>query len=320
MEKKIVEIYTLEIEDMQILVGTDIITRELYFYIESKGKIIPVSEEVKHKIISEFESSKVPTVLKEFIENTGKKYLKNNSNYGFSSSTMQSNLQNLHVEYKECDLQKSLASYEAFSNTISIRLPRGYLEKMSIYWKSNLILLQIIAHEIGHLSVSEIKLDNTGNVIIVAIGFLQAKIPISESFKTIDGNDYYRLDNSKKFENEGRGLEELFNALKVDEITNSATSPNFAHRLNRITEGKLHNARQNHSLEDYYEVMESIMPSYDKAKLLLLGIEAYYKASDGNDKELFDQLSNMIEQLIDDYEMCFLSSKSQNKGVHLNGC
>ncbi len=94
------------------------------------------------------------------------------------------------------------------------------------------------------MAVSEIKLDNEGNVV-AATGFLQMMIPISESFKTLDENDYYRLDDSKEIkENEGRGLEELFNVLETDEITNNSISPDFAHKLDRATEGKLRSARR----------------------------------------------------------------------------
>lgn len=178
----------------------------------------------------------------------------------------------------------------------------------------SLVFRQIIAHEIGHLSVSEIKLDDVGNVII-STGFLQAKIPISESLRTADENVYYRLDNSKEIqENDGRGLEELYNALETDKVTNNALSPDFAHKLNRITEGKLLSARRKHSLEEYYDVMQSIIPSYDRAQLLLIGLKCYYEAINGTDKELINQLNNMIEQLIDNYEIHFLSSKSK-KGV-----
>lgn len=315
MTKIIVELDTFKYEDMHILLGSDILSRELHFYIENNNEIIPVSDVVKNRILTKIaEPSQSLNEIKQFIYNVGKKYLENNNLYGFPNSVLQRNLQNLCVEYNECYLQESSASYEAFHNIMNIKLPRKYLNVSNVNMELSSILRQIIAHEIGHLSVSEIQLDDSGNVII-STGFLQAKIPISESLRTTDGNVYYRLDNSKKIqENEGRGLEELYNALETDKVTNNALSPNFAHKLNRITEGKLLSARRKHSLEEYYNVMQSIIPSYDRAQLLLIGLKCYYEAINGNDKELVNQLNSMIEQLIDDYEIHFLSSNSK-KGV-----
>lgn len=317
MSKIIVEIDTFKFEDIQILVGSDIVTRELHFYIENNSEIIPVSDVVKNRILTKIiESSQSLNEIKQFIDYIGKKYLENNALYGFSNLALQRNLQNLYVKCSECDLQESSASYEAFHNIINIKMPRKYLKVSNINLELGLIFRQIIAHEIGHLSVSEIKLDDARGDVIISTGFLQAKIPISESLKTIDGNEYYRLDNSKEIkENDGRGLEELYNALETDKVTNNAISPNFAHRLDRVTEGKLHSARQNHSLEEYYGIMQSIIPSYDRAQLLLIGLKCYYEAINGTDKELINHLNNMIEQLIDDYEIHFLSSNSK-KGVN----
>ncbi|MCM1052692.1 MAG: hypothetical protein NC483_01765 [Ruminococcus sp.] len=316
MSKIVVEIDNFKFEDMQILEGTDILTRELYFYIENNGKIIPVSDEIKSKILAKkFKSLQTLNEIRQFIDNIGKKYLENNNKNGFSNSALQRNLQNLYIKSDdESDLQESSASYEAFSNTINIKIPRKFLKELNINWQLNLIFQQIIAHEIGHLSVSEIKLEDAWNVTI-STGFLQMRIPISQSYKTTNGDSYYRLDNSKEIkENDSRGLEEMFNAMETDEVSNSATSPNFARKLDRVTEGNLHSARRNHSLEEYYEIMQSIIPSYDKAKLLLLGIKAYYEAINGTNKELINQLNNMIEQLVDGYEIYFLSSQSK-KGV-----
>lgn len=273
MTKIIVELDTFKYEDMQILLGSDILSRELHFYVENNNEIIPVSDVVKNRILTKIaESSQSLNEIKQFIYNVGKKYLENNNLYGFPNSVLQRNLQNLCVEYSECDLPESSASYEAFHNIMNIKLPRKYLNVSNVNMELSSILRQIIALEIGHLSVSEIQLDDSGNVII-STGFLQAKIPISESLRTIDGIVYYRLDNSKKIqENDGRGLEELYNVLETDKVTNNALSPNFAYKLNRITEGKLLSARRKHSLEEYYNVMQSIIPSYDRAQLLLIGL------------------------------------------------
>ncbi|MCI9434134.1 MAG: hypothetical protein HFI86_02500 [Bacilli bacterium] len=318
MSKIIVEIDTFKFEDIHILVGSDIVTRELHFYMENNSEIIPVSDVVKNRILTKLtkiiESSQSLNEIKQFIDYIGKKYLENNALYGFSNSVLQRNLQNLYIKCSECDLQDSSASYEAFHNIINIKMPRKYLTVSNINLELSLIFRQIIAHEIGHLSVSEIKLDGARDVII-STGFLQVRIPISESLKTSDGNEYYRLDNSKEIkENDGRGLEELYNALETDKVTNNAVSPNFAHRLDRVTEGKLRSARQNHSLEEYYEIMQSIISSYDRAQLLLIGLKCYYEAINGTDKELINQLNNMIERLIDDYEIHFQASNSK-KGV-----
>lgn len=310
MNKIIVEVDTFKFEGMQILLGSDIVTRELYFYIENNSEIRPVEDDIKYKILTKINKSlQGSNEIRYLIDSIGKKYLENNALNGLSSLVLQRNLQNLYVECGECDLQQSSASYEAFRNILNLKLPGDYLKASNL--KLNLIFKLIIAHEIGHLSVSEIKLDDARNVVI-STGFLQVRIPIGETLKTIDGNEYYRLDNNKEIkENDGRGLEELCNALESDKVTNNAISPYFAHRLDVITEGKLRIARQNHSLEEYYDIMQSIIPSYERAQLLLIGLNCYYEAIDGTDKELINQLNNMIEQLINDYEIHFLSSNAK---------
>ncbi len=121
----------------------------------------------------------------------------------------------------------------------------------------------------------------------------------------------YIIDKNHEIkENGARGLEELFNELETDERTNGATAPNFAHRLDRITDRNLHFARRNHSLTDYYISMQNIIPSRDKAMLLLMGIEAYYNCVGQQNKEFASKLEEKISQILDDYEIKKISSRN----------
>ena len=52
MTKIIVELDTFKYEDMQILLGSDILSRELHFYVENNNEIIPVSDVVKNRILT----------------------------------------------------------------------------------------------------------------------------------------------------------------------------------------------------------------------------------------------------------------------------
>ena len=80
MTKIIVELDTFKYEDMQILLGSDILSRELHFYVENNNEIIPVSDVVKNRILTKIaESSQSLNEIKQFIYNVGKKYLENST-------------------------------------------------------------------------------------------------------------------------------------------------------------------------------------------------------------------------------------------------
>lgn len=57
MTKIIVELDTFKYEDMQILLGSDILSRELHFYVENNNEIIPVSDVVKNRILTKVAES-----------------------------------------------------------------------------------------------------------------------------------------------------------------------------------------------------------------------------------------------------------------------
>ncbi len=315
MSKKIVELYSIDFEDQEILVGTDVFNRELHFFIESEMGLTPVSDDMHMQLVKHLNPfSDLIGGIKESIDYVAKKYLEKNNKLGFSSLNMLNSLDNLIVKCSDCSLEESSASYEAFSNRINFNLPSCFFTATKLNFQLYLVLHQIIAHETGHLSVSDIGFDDEGNLVVSA-GFLQKKIPIMETFKIGDDIEYYRLDTSKEFlENEGRGIEELFNTLEADEVSNGATATNFAHRLDKLTEGKLRIARRNHSLPEYYDIMQGIIPSQERASLLLVILSAYYNEIDGNDKDLCAELNNIIERILDDYEISLLSSRPK-KGV-----
>ena len=277
MSRKIIELYSVDVDGLDVLVGTDIHSRKLCFFVEKDGEIARVSDELEKKVQTKLAvTSDVLDDINELIASEVDKCVSCNESHCYPDLYSNENLGNLSVNCKECLLEESSAAYETFSNTMNLNLPSLYLHASVLNIQIRLILRQVIAHEVGHMTVSEIKIDDEN--VIASTGFLERKIPIDERLKTKDGDEYYRLESSEKIEeNDGRGIEEAFNALETDERNNGSTAPNFANRLDKITEGKLRYARRNHSLDEYYEIMESIVPSHDSANILLALLRAYYK-------------------------------------------
>jgi len=56
-------------------------------------------------------------------------------------------------------------------------------------------------------------------------------------------------------------------------------------RIRQLTEGKLRLARRNHSLAEYFMVMENIIPYRENSLLLIMQIELYYKAVESQDEQ-----------------------------------
>lgn len=313
MSNSIVELYTLEVDDTVIKVGSNLDTREISFYTERDGIISPVNETIRNRAIkmisqlSEVPNTEFMAILEASINNC-RSY--NNKN-GYSNSNLEKNTRYLSILCDKSDLTESDASYDVLDNTFTFILPNQCLDLTGILGFRNAVTInQIISHEVGHMSVSDISIDSDNN-LVGNIGFLQMKIPIKISKKTSEGNNYFIIDKSQEIkENGARGLEELFNELETDERTNGATAPNFAHILDRITDRKLRFARQNHSLIDYYVSMQNIIPSRDKAMLLLMGIEAYYDCVRQQNKEFASKLEEKISQILADYEIRRISSKN----------
>lgn len=321
MSNNIVELYTLKVDDIVIMVGSNLDTRELSFYTESNGVISPVNETIYNRTIqrisqlSEIPNTEFRTLLEASINNC-RNY---NNKKGYSNSNLEKNTRCLYISCDESTLTRSDASYDVLNNKFTFILPSQFVDLTGISSFRNIVNInQIISHEVGHMSVSDISID-TDNNLVGNIGFLQMKIPIKTHTKTSDGNNYFIIDESQEIkENGARGLEELFNELETDERINGATAPNFAHILDRVTDKKLHFARQNHSLTDYYISMQNIIPSRDKAMLLLMGIEAYYNCVRKQDNEFARELEDKIVQILTDYEIRKNLSKSNNVQSTIN--
>ncbi len=313
MSINIVELYTLDIDGTSIMVGSNLDTRELSFYTKRDGIILPVDEVVHNQVIKMISqlSEGPSTDFKELLENSINNCRNYNSKKGYSNSNLEKNIKYLSISCDKSDLEQSDASYDVLNNTFTFILPKPCLDFTGMLGIRNAITMnQITSHEVGHMSVSDISVDKDNN-LVGNIGFLQMKIPIKISKKTSDGNNYFIIDKNHEIkENGARGLEELFNELETDERTNGATAPNFAHRLDRITDRNLHFARRNHSLTDYYISMQNIIPSRDKAMLLLMGIEAYYNCVGQQNKEFASKLEEKISQILDDYEIKKISSRN----------
>lgn len=314
MSNNIVELYSIELEGSTIWVGSNLDTRELGFYTKTNGIIIPVNANLRNQAIQTLsQESGVPNdEFKSMLEKSINDCINYNKKKGYSNSNLEKNARHLSISCEESELSHSEAFYDTLNNTFKFSLPRQYLELSGFLriLKAKTIN-QVISHEVGHMSVSDISIGSENN-LIGNIGFLQMSLPIKISSKTADGNNYYVLDESQEIkENGARGLEELFNELENDERTNSSIAPDFAHRLDSITDGRLRFARQNHSLTDYYIIMQNIIESKDKAMLLLMGIEAYYTCVRTQDQEFAIKLKEKINEVISDYEIRKSSIKNQ---------
>lgn len=315
MSRNIVELYTLELDGDVVLVGSDLDTRQIGFYTEKDGIISPADEATCQQAakmisqLSEVPSPEFRTILEDSI-NACRNY---NNKKGYSNSNLERNARQLSLSCSKSDLAQSNASYDIFNNAFTFDLPEQCwnLSGISGLLMHRRSINQIISHEVGHMSVSDMQIRD--NNLVGNIGFLQMTVPIEMSTQTSDGNNYYRIDKSQEIkENGARGLEELFNELENDARVNSSLSPNFAHRLDTITNGKLRLARQNHSLTDYYMTMQNIILSKDKSMLLLMGIDAYYSSIRQQEQNFASKLENEINRVLTDYEIAKTSSKSSS--------
>lgn len=317
MNKNIVELYKLEFEGLVFFAGVDLATREIRFYTEADGIISQATESLCQQIIkyNEKSSEVLNPNFKIMLDNAIKLCKDYNNERGYSNLTLEKNLSNLTISSRVSSLELSQAHYDVFNNEFLFELPDSVWESRgltSIMMQNT--INQIISHEVGHMSVSDIKVGD--DTVVGSIGFLQMRIPIKSSFRTSDGDNYYRIDREQKIkENGGRGLEELFNELENDEKTKNATAPQFAYRLNMLTEGKLGLARRNHSIADYAEIMESIIPNKENALLLLMQIELYYKAVGSRDEQSIKTMELDITSTLMDYEIKKhnMQSNSQKK-------
>ena len=304
--RNLVELYSIIIDGNMVLVSSDIKTRELFFYTNQNGVLLPIDDSLRKKVEetilqSDFTpSSEFKTLLDGAINN----YRKYNSSNGYSNVNLEANLKHVTYYCEKDDTSRPEASYDVFNNSFRFILPEQYwnLAGFSSYLNSQYLNL-IISHEIGHMSVSDISIDSDNNYV-ARVGFSQMKIPVKQSFATSDGNNYYMIDKSKEIEeNGGKGLEELFNELETDIATNNKVAPDFAFRLDTITNSKLRYARRSHSLEDYYRCMMGIIPLREQAQVLLKAIDLYYSAIGKQEKEKSNAMNDLIEQLLTMYEM-----------------
>lgn len=305
MNKNIVELYALELDDNHVFAGADLGTREINYYREQDGMIFPVNEELYQQVIQfkEQSSNIFNPDFKIILDRAIDRCKIYNSEKGYSNTTLERNMNYLSISAQKSSLDQSQAFYDTFNNSFSFELPESCWELngiMGVLMQRR--INQIISHEVGHMSVSDIQIED--NMIIGSIGFLQMKIPIKSSIQTSDGNNYYRIDKEQKIkENGARGLEELFNELENDEKTNSRIAPNFAFELDKLTDGKLRLARRNHSLEEYFMVMESIIPYRENSLILIMQIELYYEAVRSQDEQSVKTIESEISKTLMNYEI-----------------
>ena len=304
MNKNILELFALDIDNRTVYVGTDISTRELCFYVSENNKMVPISEELYKKVSNEiFGENKDNDSFKELLESLVRTYSEDNTNKSYDNTNLIKNWKHIRILYSQSSFDNSSASYEAINNILNFELPN---ELLSFSWplsfQEKAALHTILIHEIGHMSVSEMQIKN--NSLVAQTGFYEKRFLLKESILTTDGNNYFRVEENKELQiNDGEGLEELFNELETDERANSATAPKFAHDLDDLTDGKLRIARQSHSLDSYYRMMQEMIQSEDMAKLLLIAINKYYECLHSQDFELAKQIDSAINQVLLEYQI-----------------
>ena len=304
MSKNILELFSLDIDNRTVFVGSDLSTRELCFYVIKNDRLTIIPKELHDEVSKKiFDKSGVNTSLKELLESLVRTYAEDNTNKSYDNSNLNKNWKNIRILCSQSSFNKSSASYEAINNTLNFELPKELLNFSQLLpLQVKATLHTILIHEIGHMSVSELQIEN--NSLVGKVGFIEKRFPLKESLLTTDGNNYFRAEmDIEPQTNEGQGLEELFNELETDERANSATAPRFAHELDNLTNGKLRIARQNHSLESYYSMMQEIIPSEDMAKMLLIAINKYYELLHSQNNELVNQINSVISQIILEYQI-----------------
>lgn len=187
-----------------------------------------------------------------------------NDNMQYSNDTLNKNIKFLIASQYENGLS---AMYEPLKNSITVNINKLY----SSYGVGNAHLVELVSHEIGHMSVSNFEIKE--GKILVKCGFCIYEFDvecISDGTVTI----FKRNSDAKQIGS--LGLEEMLNYIETDEKTINGHAPEFLKQFDKYTERKLHYARRNSSLSEYYEIMEAKGISQEYAKFIIDILDRYY--------------------------------------------
>ena len=107
------------IDGNMVLVSSDIKTRELFFYTNQNGVLLPIDDSLRKKVEetilqSDFTpSSEFKTLLDGAINN----YRKYNSSNGYSNVNLEANLKHVTYYCEKDDTSRPEASYDVFNNS-----------------------------------------------------------------------------------------------------------------------------------------------------------------------------------------------------------
>lgn len=248
----------------------------------------PISNELPDELVA---------FTKYFINQHKEYNIKNN----YSIKNIEENVINLSLQYRSnfslFGGARFSAIYIPVENIIGLAINKtewGMLSNDKCdNFKNSLI------HEIGHMKVSNYKLDETSNILFVKTGFYWSEIEL-KSIILENGDIFYKIAKvPKEWENRNqKALEEIMNDFDCSLAFSSFNGnyPKLGKRLNDLCNQKLTYARYGIGIEELYTGLQKIIDSRDLVDELLeyIGDSIY-----GYDKEISE---NKALQLIKKYE------------------
>lgn len=219
-------------------------------------------------------SDKLPNELVELTKYFINHHKEYNINNNYPIQNIDENMINLSLQYRSnfslFDSTEFSAIYIPVENIIELAVNKTKWEKQSDdnhdSFKNSLI------HEIGHMKVSNYKLDETTNILSVKTGFYWREIEL-EPIRLENGDIFYKitkvLEKSKNCNQ--KALEEIINDFDCSLAFSSFNGkyPKLGKRLNDLCNQKLTYARYGIGIEELYIGLQKIIDSRDLVDELL---------------------------------------------------
>ena len=247
-------------------------------------------------------SDKLPNELVQLVPLFISQHKEYNINNNYPVQNIDQNSTNLSIQYRS---NFSLfgdsgfaAIYIPVENIIGLTTDKTRWNTLSSDEKED--SKNSLIHEIGHMKVSNCKLDEENNILYVKTGFYWSTIQL-EPIILENGDIFYKIVKvPEKWQNcNEKALEEIINDLDCSLAFNSfkGSYPKLGTKLNDLCDKKLTFARYDIGIEQFYISLKKIINSQDLASELLehIGDSVYgYDPEDSEKKAL---------QLIKKYEL-----------------
>lgn len=274
-------------------VGIDLETKEIKYYAhynskrEYYGNLLfefdpsnldnesPISWHMHHCTFKRTSlSDKLPDELVELSICFINKHKEYNINNNYPIQNIDENLINLSLQYRS---NFSLFGGTGFSaiyipvdNIIGLTIDKTNWDSLSYDIRDSYI--NSLIHEIGHMKVSNWKLDETTNILSVKTGFYWNEVELNPIMLE-NGDIFYKIAKTPKERKNynQEALEEIMNDFDCSLAFSSFNGkyPKLGKRLNDLCDEKLTYARYGIGIEELYTGLQKIIDSRDLVDELL---------------------------------------------------